>query len=134
VGYAYALLTGKADAAARYRTMMESALPRLAQGRAEVAADRARRAQRPQTMALPFSAYAGVYEDPAWGSLEVSVRGDRIVVRNGVLECVAEVYDGTQHQIRVELEPRSGRVVAFQVVEGRPVSAEYNRIRYLRVR
>ena len=134
VGYAYALLTGKTEAAARYRATMDSALPRLAQGRAAVAADRARRAQRPQTMALPLGAYAGRYEDEMWGSLEVSVRDDRLVVRNGVLECVAEVYDGTRHQLRVELEPGSGRVVTFQVVDRRAVSAEYGGVRYPRVR
>jgi CubicO group peptidase (beta-lactamase class C family) len=130
--YAYALLTGKPEAAARYRATIESVLPRLAAGRAEIAADRARRAQRPQIMALPFDAYAGRYEDPTWGSLEVSVRNGRLVVRNGVLECVAEVYDGAQHQLRVELEPRSGRVVTFQVVDGRAVSAQYNNVVYAR--
>lgn len=133
VGYAYAILTGKVEAAARYRATIDSSLPRLAQLRADVAADRARRAQRPQTMALPLGAYAGRYADPMWGSLEVSVRDGRFLVRNGVLECVAEVFDGAHHRLRVELEPRSGRVVTFEVVEGRAVSAEYNGVRYLRV-
>jgi hypothetical protein len=84
-------------------------------------------------MALPFDAYAGRYEDPLWGSLEVAVRDGRPVVRNGVLESVAEVFDGAQHRLRVELEPGAGRVVTFEVVDGRPVSAEYNGVRYRRV-
>jgi CubicO group peptidase (beta-lactamase class C family) len=134
VGYAYALLTGKVEAAARHRGMLDSAGPRAAERRAAVAADRARRAQRPQTMALPFDAYTGRYEDAIWGSLEVSMRDGRLVVRNGVLECVAEVYDGTQHRLRVELEPGAGRVVTFEVVDGHPASAEYNGVRYRRVR
>jgi hypothetical protein len=134
IGYAYALLTGKPEVAARYRAVLDSAGPRAAERRAAVAADRARRAQRPQTMALPFDAYAGRYEDPLWGSLEVSVRDGRLVVRNGVLESVAEVFDGAQHRLRVELEPGAGRVVTFEVVDGRPVSAEYGGVRYRRVR
>jgi hypothetical protein len=85
-------------------------------------------------MALPFDAYAGRYEHPAWGSLTVSTRDGRLVVRNGVLECVAEVFDGARHRLRVELEPGTGRVVTFEVVDGRPVSAEYNGVRYRRVR
>jgi hypothetical protein len=85
-------------------------------------------------MALPFDAYAGRYEDAIWGSLEVSVRDGRLVVRNGVLECVAEVFDGAQHRLRVELEPGAGRVLTFEVVDGHPVSAEYNGVRYPRMR
>jgi hypothetical protein len=42
-------------------------------------------------------------------------------------------FDGSQHQIRVEVEPRSGRVNTFGVVGGRPVSAEYQGVRYQRV-
>ena len=132
--YAYALLTGKADAAARYRATIDSSVAPAAQRRAAIAADRARRATRPQTMALPFSAYVGRYENTLWGSIEVSLRDGKLVARNGVLESVSEVYDGAQHQLRVELEPGSGRVLAFRVENGRPTAAEYNGIRFARVR
>jgi hypothetical protein len=84
-------------------------------------------------MALPFSAYVGRYENVAWGLIEVALRDGKLVVRNGALESVSEVYDGAQHQIRVELEPATGRVLAFRVENGRPTALEYNGIRFARV-
>ena len=53
--------------------------------------------------------------------------------RNGVLEATAEVYDGVQHRIRVELEPGHGQALTFAVVDGRPVSVEYLGVRFLRL-
>jgi CubicO group peptidase (beta-lactamase class C family) len=132
--YAYALLTGKREAAARHRATLDSLVVPAARARTSMAADRARRAERPQTMALPFTVYAGRYENAMWGSLQVSVRDGRIVVRNGVLEAVAEVYDGTRHQLRVELDADVGRLMTFDVADGRPRAVEYNGVRFDRVR
>lgn len=132
--YVYALLTGNGAAAAQYRALLDGAPERAAQQRRGIVADRARRAARPQTMALPLSAYAGRFEHAAWGSMEVSVQDGRLAVRNGVLETVAEVFDGAQHQIRVELEPTAGRVLNFVVEGDRVVAAEYQGVRFARVR
>jgi CubicO group peptidase (beta-lactamase class C family) len=133
VGLAYALLTDKPEAAARYRGMIESVISRVVEGRAAIAADRARRAQRPQTMALPLERYVGRYEEPLWGSMVVTLRDGKLVVRNGVLEGVAEVSDSATHQIRVELEPGDGTIIAFQLTDDRATALEWRRMRFTRV-
>ena len=130
--YAYALLSGKTQAAQRHRATLDSAIIIAPQIRTSIAADLARRAARPQTMALPLTAYAGRYVNPLWGTIDVSVRDGRIVARNGLLEATAEVFNGAQHQLRVELEPATGRVMSFEVASNRPAALEYNGIRYVR--
>jgi hypothetical protein len=119
MGYAYALLTGNAPALERYRQQIAALPQRAAQQRAAIAADRARRAARPQTTALPLEAYAGRYADEVFGTIDVTFQDGRIRARNGVLESVAEVYDGTKHMLRVELTPGSGSVLEFLVTDGR---------------
>jgi len=131
--FAYALLTGKDDAVARYRAQLAE-IPRIAgQQRAAVAADRERRAARPQTTALPLTAYVGRYANDAFGTLEVTLRDGRIHVRNGVLESVAEVFDGAQNTLRAELEPGSGSVLQFIATDGQVTGATYGGVRLARV-
>jgi hypothetical protein len=118
MGLTYAMLTGNTAEEERLRQRWAMAPELLAQQRAGVVADRARRAARPQTTPLSMEAYTGRYEDPTWGRVEVSVRDGRLYVVSGVLESVAEVYDGATHRWRVELSG-SGNVLQFFVEEGR---------------
>jgi CubicO group peptidase (beta-lactamase class C family) len=115
---AYAMLTGNTAEEERLRQRWAMAPQLLAQQRGGVVTDRERRAARPQTTPLPMKAYTGRYEDPTWGSVEVSVRDGRLYVVNGVLESEAEVFDGTTHRWRVELSG-SGSVLQFFVEDGR---------------
>ncbi len=134
MGYTYALLAGKDSALGRYRRMLAGIPTRAEQERQAIAADRARRAARPQTTALPFEAFVGRYEHDTFGSLEVTLRDGRLHVRNGVLEGVAEVFDGTKNQLRVELTPGSGSVVEFVSADGRITAAILSGTRLERVR
>jgi CubicO group peptidase (beta-lactamase class C family) len=133
MGYAYALLTGNVPALERYRQQIAALPQRAAQQRAAIAADRARRAARPQTTALPLEAYAGRYADEVFGTIDVTFQDGRIRARNGVLESVAEVYDGTKHMLRVELTPGSGSVLEFLVTDGRVTGMMANGRRLARV-
>ncbi len=134
MGFAYALLTGNQTAVTRYREQLQR-MPELAeQQRASIAADRARRAARPQATALPFESYVGRYVNDTFGTLEVTLRDGRIHVRNGVLEGVAEVYDGARNQLRVELTPGSAGVLGFEVSDGRVIAALFSGARLERVR
>lgn len=117
--YAYALLTGKTAAVAKSRERLSASAGLAAQQRAAIVADRARRAARPQTTALPLAAYVGRYANDTFGTLEISLRDGRIHARNGVLESVAEVYDGAKNMLRVELVPSTGRVLEFLTADGR---------------
>ncbi len=112
-----------------------SALGALAERqRAGIKADRDRRAARPQTTALPLSAYAGRYESPVMGSLTLVLNAEgKLEARSGAAWSAVEVYDGTRHQLRVELFG-NGSVLTMEVEGDRVVAAGLGGVRYLRVR
>ena len=133
MAFAYALLTGNTAAETRLRSRLASAPAPLTETRRGIAADRARRAARPQVTPLPMTANTGRFVDPTFGSLVVSVRDGRLYVANGVLESVAEVYDGAPYKWRVELTPGSGSVLEFQVEDGRVTGVSFEGPRLRRV-
>jgi CubicO group peptidase (beta-lactamase class C family) len=112
---------------------LEWARGQVAQFRERIAADRARRAARPQTLPLPLTAYAGVYENPAWGRIELAVVNGKLEARAGAARSEVEVYDNTKHQLRVELTG-GGTVVQMEVEGDRAVAAVVDGVRYRRVR
>jgi CubicO group peptidase (beta-lactamase class C family) len=105
----------------------------VAQMREQIGADRARRAARPQNLPLPLTAYAGVYENPAWGRVELSVVNGKLEARAGNAWSAVEVFDNTKHQLRVELTG-TGTVVQMEIEDARAVAALMNGVRYRRVR
>lgn len=88
--------------------------------------DAAARNARPQTTPLPLAAYAGEYASPVLGRMRWTWEEDRLLVRWGVAESTVEVYDGGQHELRVELLG-GGAVVAFDVPTGatRPIGFQF---------
>jgi hypothetical protein len=134
MAYAYALLTGNKAAIARVEQNISLMPARAAENRKAVAADRARRASRPQTTALPLSAFVGRYANDAFGTLDVTLRDGRIHVRNGVLESVAEVFDGAKNALRVELTPGTGGVLEFHATDGRITAVSFAGARLERVK
>jgi CubicO group peptidase (beta-lactamase class C family) len=114
----YDLLLGKGDDA---HAAVARAQAMAAGGRQQLAAELEKRAQRPQILPLPFEAYAGTYTNDAWGAMIWSLAEGRLCVAIGVARSCAEVYDGSRHQLRVELTG-SGEVVTF-AVEGESVTA-----------
>ncbi|NOT08412.1 MAG: serine hydrolase [Gemmatimonadales bacterium] len=105
-----------------------------AQQRAGIKADRDRRAARPQTTPLPFTAYAGRYENPVMGSLELTLNAEgKLEARAGAAWSAVEVFDGTRHQLRVELFG-GGSVLTMEVEGERVVAVGMNGVRYQRVR
>ena len=102
--------------------------------RSGMQADLDRRAARPQTMPLPFPAYAGRYESPAMGTLVLSINPQgRLEARMGAAWSAVEVYDGTRNQLRVELFG-GGTVLTMEVAGDQVVSATMGGVRYQRVR
>lgn len=84
--------------------------------------------------ALPLSAFVGRYASDAFGTLDVSLRDGKIYVRNGVLESVAEVFDGPKNALRVELTPGSGGVLEFHATDGRITAVSFAAARLERVK
>jgi CubicO group peptidase (beta-lactamase class C family) len=91
--------------------------------RDRVAADRARRAARPQTLPFPIEAYAGTYENELYGRVVFSVVNGKLEARSGQAWSAVEVFDGANNALRVELTG-SGNVARFVIENGRGVSVE----------
>ncbi len=76
-------------------------------------------------LSLTASAYAGTYENPAWGTATVETGGDRLAVRLGRLYAPATPSPKPE-TVRVELVPGRGEALAFDVVEGQVVALRYD--------
>ena len=65
--------------------------------------------------------------------MDWSVEGGALRVRMGIASNVVEVYDGPQHQFRVELTG-GGSVVTFEVPAGstQPIAVSYQNQRFVR--
>jgi CubicO group peptidase (beta-lactamase class C family) len=86
--------------------------------RASVLADLNRRAARPQTLPFPLEAYAGTFDNPVIGRLELSVVNGKLEARMGAAWSRVEVYDNTKNQLRVELFG-NGEVVNVEMKDGK---------------
>lgn len=103
----------------------------VTQQKGGVAADRARRAARSQVLPLPLDRYAGVFENPLLGTIELSVVNGRLYSRAGAAQAPVEVFDAAKNQLRFELSG-SGSVVPVEVVDGRVVALTYQGGRFTR--
>lgn len=122
------LITGEAlspDSLARLRV-------EAANAREGVAADRARRASRPQVLPFPLEAYAGTYENELHGRVVFTVVEGKLEVRAGQAWSRVEVYDGQNNALRIELTG-SGNVVRFTMENGRAVSFDWAGVTFERV-
>jgi len=79
-----------------------------------IAADLRNRSERQWTLGHPKSFYTGRYSSALFGTVDISMQDDRLVVRQGNLQCIAEPFTKPE-TIRVELIPGSGRVIAFEI-------------------
>lgn len=111
--YIYDRMGGYADAGQRFDAALDGARVRYAEAAREVVADRASRANLRFALVRPPAAYAGVYESPAWGSIEISEADRTLLVTCGVLRALAEPL-GKPNAVWVELEPGEGEVLQFE--------------------
>jgi CubicO group peptidase (beta-lactamase class C family) len=122
------LITGErisADSLASVRAQAE-------EGRGRVAADRARRAARSQTLPHPLETYAGTYENEHYGRVVLSIVNGKLEARAGQAWTPVEVFDGANNALRMELTG-SGEVARFTIENGRAVSFEMGGITFRRV-
>lgn len=130
--FVYDHAAGRADAGASF----DAALTALSQAQQEqvasIASDRAARQGRQWTLTRPFAAYAGRYENPRWGAIEVYEGGDGLRVRYGVLDVRAEPFTAPD-TIRVEFQPFSGDIIQFAFRDGAtPLGLGYSNQRFMR--
>lgn len=118
------------------RTFSADSLARLraeaARAREDVAADRARRAARPQILPFPLEAYAGTYENEQYGRVVFNVVDGKLEARAGQAWSRVEVFDGPNNALRIELTG-SGSVARFTMENGRAVSFEWAGVTFRRV-
>jgi CubicO group peptidase (beta-lactamase class C family) len=127
----YDVLAGSAPLTADSLAVLRRAVENQ---RNAISADLQRRAARPQSMALPLSAYAGRYENPGMGTLELTVNAQgKLEARSGAAWSAVEVFDGSANQLRVELFG-SGQVLTMEIDSGRVVAGSLGGVRYHRVR
>jgi CubicO group peptidase (beta-lactamase class C family) len=132
--YAYDLLLEKPGIEEKYEQELNEYAGAARQRRQRVAADRARRAARPQSLPRPLSAYAGDFENSSYGRLTLAVVGDRLEATMGPLWSRVEVYDAQREALRVEL---TGGGVVMQFTfddQGEAQAVEVSGIRLTRVR
>ncbi|MBO6576885.1 MAG: serine hydrolase [Rhodothermales bacterium] len=114
--YAFDVLQGRADA----DSLADARIAELAAQTAELP-DRVRQfeqiqEQRDQPLPHPLTAYAGSYQDPALGVVDVETRGDTLYMHWGVLSGPMTVFDATTNAMRHEL--LGGGSVARFVFDG----------------
>jgi CubicO group peptidase (beta-lactamase class C family) len=128
--YIYDRVGGYADAAERFEASLQasSASYRAAAGR--VVANRASRANLELMLSSSHSAYAGAYEHPLWGRVEIGAEGHTLRVTHGVLRAVAEPL-GKPDALWVELEPGEGEVLQFEG-DGAPAALTLAGRRFIR--
>ena len=100
--------------------------------RERIAADRSRRAARPQTLPFPLDAYAGTYENEQYGRLVFTIVDGKLEARAGQAWSPVEVYDGANNALRVELIG-SGQVARFAIEGNRAVEVEVAGVRFRRI-
>lgn len=132
--YAYDLLREKTGLEEKYEQALDEYAVAARNARQRVAADRARRAARPQTLPRPLAAYAGSFANTQYGQLTLTVVGDRLEATMGPLWSKVEVYDAEREALRVELTG-SGSVVQYTFDgQGQARSIEVSGVTLTRVR
>ena len=117
----YDRLLGRPGVRERLRAGLDSVRLERNEAPAAIAADRAKRAARSQTLPRPLEVYAGRYVSPEFGTLELRLeRNDRLEAQLGVARSAVEVFDATKNLLRVEL---LGRGTVLEVSLG-PERAE----------
>ncbi len=130
--YVYDLTGGRDDAATRYDEALAGLVRRRDEGIQRSQADRANRAGREWQLTRPKPAYAGAYENPEWGRVEIAATETELAMRYGVLHAVAEPFTRPD-SIRVELVPGMGIPVLFTGEGPAPDALLFRNQRFARV-
>ena len=118
----------EAAVAKRFATLAGQAADLRRQVRKQRAAIRA----RPWHLTLPREAYAGTYTNGLLGAMRIDVDSHgAIAVRWGRLHAIATGYP-KDDQVRVELVPNSGNVLAFRVDRGKVVAVRLEDMVFVR--
>lgn len=111
--FVYDLEAGRPDARERAETRMAEWRKRFADSRKNIVTqDSTRAARQLVPLGRPLADFAGVYEEPAFGKVEITLANGRLEYRWGALYGPVEIYDATKSQFRIETAG-SGNVMTF---------------------
>lgn len=113
----YDRLAGKTGGAADSDAVLADLEARRDGMKASLLKGRAERAGRQFMLTRPESAYAGIYENDLYGTVEVENDAAGLTVRNGNLMSLAEPYP-RQDALRVEMVPGRGETIRFSFSDG----------------
>ncbi len=129
--FVYDRAGGYADATQQFDAALDNARVRYAEAAKDVVADRATRATLRLALERRHAAYAGVYENPDWGQMEVAAEDSTLRVTCGVLRALAEPL-GEANAVWVELEPGEGGLLQFEGGGAEPGALRFEGRRFLR--
>ena len=113
--YVYDRLLGRDDLEAEYAGELADLEERAVEYEKGIAAHLAEREARMAPLSYPLEHYAGIYESPALGRVDLQVVAGGLEARAGVAGSRAEIYDAEKDQLRIEVG--GGVVVGFEFPE-----------------
>lgn len=130
----YDRLLGKPDVESRWAASREFLFNDALRVRSSVRKDAAERALRPDTLALPATAYTGSYYSPLGGTLTIEERGfGRLGASIGVLSSLLEPAGPDRPELlRAELIPGNGEWIEFFHRENHADSVAYKGVTFRR--
>lgn len=111
--YAYRLTQDEAAAEREGRAAVAKLKQKATAYAERRAADLAKRAQRQWQLSAPLATYAGTYDHPELGRLEITPTDKTLAFQLGMLGCKAEPFEKPE-TVRVEMIPGSGAVAQFE--------------------
>jgi len=123
--YALDYFAGRKDLDAYYGKKLDTAYADILDWKAKREKSKRERAKRKWDLDYKFADYAGIYENPDFGTLTISYLGEnRLMAAMGNLKTT--VYgqpSGRKNMIRFEMRPNSGWNVSFESEKGVIISA-----------
>jgi CubicO group peptidase (beta-lactamase class C family) len=120
--FVYDLEAGLPNARSAMTERIDALVSQLPAARRSAAASDSTRRSRQRPLKHSLAAYAGSYDSPGWGTLELRVENGALRFRWGVLEGPTEVYDAEKDQLRFEVAG-SGSVMTFRFDGGESAKA-----------
>jgi CubicO group peptidase (beta-lactamase class C family) len=131
--FAYDLEAGRPDARSRADSRLGELRRGLANSRQNVATqDSIRAARQREPLGRPLGAFAGVYEEPAFGRVVITNNNGRLAYRWGALYGPVEIYDASRSQFRIEIAG-SGNVINFAPATGPVQAVEVRGVTFTRI-
>lgn len=129
---AYGIALDEPGIVAKARLRFDELTQQVRKLQAAATAHRQEVAARPWHLSLPRTAYAGTYRNPLLGDITIELLADdALAFRWGRLATIATGY-AEQDQVRVELVPNSGNVIAFGLQDGEVETLQLDGMTFVR--